>query len=63
MEVKQIDWGAWGMIVRKTYLEMIWKTEKEDRRWQDEKEWLEVWNEIGMLRDDQKYILVVAENQ
>ncbi len=51
------------MIVRKTYLEMIWKTEKEDRRWQDEKEWLEVWNEIGMLRDDQKYILVVAENQ
>jgi hypothetical protein len=62
LEGKQIDWGAWGMIVRKTDLEMIWKTEKEDRRWLDEKEWLKIWNEIELLQDDEKYLLVVAEN-
>jgi hypothetical protein len=64
LEGKQIDWGAWGMIVRKSDLEAIWKEQKDpkERPWQDEKEWLDVWNQIEKLEDDQKYVLVVAEN-
>jgi hypothetical protein len=61
LEVKQIDWGAWGMIVRKSDIETIWKSEKNGRPWLNEKEWLDIWRQIGTLQDDQKYVLVVAE--
>jgi hypothetical protein len=60
-EAKQLDWGAWGVIVRKADIEAIWKVEKE-KRWTDQKEWLKIWEQIEMLEDDQKYVLVVAEN-
>jgi hypothetical protein len=58
---KQVDWGAWAVIVDKTDLEAIWKVEKE-KRFTDEKEWLKIWEQIGMLEDGPKYVLVVAEN-
>lgn len=60
-EGKQLDWGAWGVIVRKTDIEAIWKVEKEKRS-TDQKEWLKIWEQIERLDDDQKYVLVVAEN-
>ena len=58
-EGEQIDWSAWGMIVRKADIEMIWQGEKATTI---EKEWTGIWNEIQMLRDDEKYVLIVAEN-
>ncbi len=61
LEGQQIDWAAWGLIVRKSDLEKIWKWKKENERWHDEKEWLGFWNEIEALSDDEKYVLVVAE--
>jgi hypothetical protein len=60
-EGKQLDWGAWGVIVRKADIEAIWKVEKE-KRWTDQQEWLKIWDQIEMLDDDQRYVLVVAEN-
>ncbi len=60
-EGKQLDWGAWGVIVSKGDLEAIWKREKEKKKWTD-KEWLEIWEQIEMLEDGPKYVLVVAEN-
>ena len=61
---KQIDWGAWGMIVRKSDMEAIWKEQKDpkQRPWQDEKEWQSIWEQIEKLQDDGTYVLVVAEN-
>jgi hypothetical protein len=47
------------VIVCKADLETIWKTQKKNT---EEKEWLGIWEEIEMLQDDQKYVLVVAEN-
>ena len=60
-EGKQLDWGAWGVIVGKADLEAIWKRQKETKLW-TEKEWLGIWEQIEMLEEDQKYVLVVAEN-
>jgi hypothetical protein len=62
LQGKQLDWGGWGIIVSKADMEMIWKTEETDRRWLDEKEWLDIWNQIEKLDDGEKYVLVVAEN-
>jgi len=56
---KQIDWGAWGLIVRKSDMEMIWKAEKTTT---NEEEWLKIWEEIQALQDDETCVLVVAEN-
>jgi hypothetical protein len=47
------------MIVRKADIEMIWQGEKATTI---EKEWTGIWNEIQMLRDDEEYLLIVAEN-
>jgi len=60
----QIDWGAWGMIVRKSDIEAIWKEQKDpnERPWQDEKKWQSIWEQIETLQDDETYVLVVAEN-
>ena len=58
---KQLDWGAWGVIVSKADIEAIWKVEKE-KRWTDQKEWLAIWEQIEKLADGEKYVLVVAEN-
>jgi hypothetical protein len=60
-EGKQIDWAAWGLIVRKSDLESIWNWKKDSERWHDEKEWVEFRNEIQALPDDGTYVLVVAE--
>jgi hypothetical protein len=61
LEGKQIDWAAWALIVHKSDVESIWKWKKDSERWLDEKEWLEFWNEIQALHDDERYVLVVAE--
>jgi hypothetical protein len=61
LEGKQLDWVAWGLLVRKADLEAIWKEAKE-QRWQDQKEWQKFWDEITALPDDEMYVLVVAEN-
>ena len=60
-EGKQIDWAAWGLVVRKADLEDIWLWKKENEGRKDEREWVGFWNEIEGLRDDEKYVLVVAE--
>src|SRR3984957_16738550 len=60
-EGKQLDWGAGGGIVGKADLEGIWKRQKDKKLW-TEKEWLEIWEQIEILADDQKYVLVVTEN-
>jgi hypothetical protein len=61
LEGKQLDWGAWGLLARKSDLEAIWKEAKEER-WQDQKEWQKFWEEIQALPDGETYVLVVAEN-
>jgi hypothetical protein len=60
-EGKQLDWGAWGVIVGKADLEAIWKKRKEMKLWTDQ-EWLEIWEQIEALEDGPKYVLVVAES-
>ena len=59
LEGKQLDWGAWGIKVRKSDLEMIWKDQKDTTA---QMEWLKYWDEIQALRDDETYVLIVAEN-
>ncbi len=60
-EEKQIDWSAWGIVVRKSDLEMIWKSKTDYMPW-DKDEWQRIWLEIEGLEDDQKYVLVSAES-
>ena len=61
LESKVLDWGACGLLARKSDLEAIWKEAKEER-WQDQTEWKRFWDEIEALPEDEMYVLVVAEN-
>jgi len=58
---KQIDWGAWGVLLAKSDLQTLWQTNKDKHPWSKES-WLEIWNQIETLDDRQTYILVVAED-
>jgi hypothetical protein len=60
LHAQQIDWGAWGMALRKSDLKTIWNSYKEYAPWK-KGYWLSVWNQIELLPDDQDYILVVME--
>jgi len=59
LEGKQLDWGAWGLIVRKSDMLMIWQEEKDTTI---KEEWQRYWVEIQSLQDDETYVLIVAEN-
>lgn len=60
LEGKQLDWGAWGMMVRKSDLESIWK-EAREQGLQDQNEWQKFWEEIEALQDGEMYVLVIGE--
>ena len=61
LEGKQIDWAGWGLKVRKSDIVEIWEWKKAGERGIDDKEWLDVSNEIQTLQDDETYVLVVME--
>ncbi len=57
-EGRQIDWGSWAIIVRKSDCAEIWSNRDFAR---DAQRWDKISKEIDALAEDEEYLLVVTE--
>jgi hypothetical protein len=59
-DVRQLDWGAWGLALSKRELQTIW--EADDKSPSGLRYWQKIADQIDALPDEATYVLVVAEN-